>query len=229
MATRVRAPKPLTSLPSSAGAVISIDVSDLERIAENMKAAKIAMNFALQSKLTRAANVYASELAQAAPNSNSNDPRYPVKLRESFRVLKIGSSRQVITTAPQKFTWTNSGAQPTTFGTGYMFPRKKKALYWEGARHPVAYLEGLKGITGTHWADAVINRYLPGTVALTDSTDEIAKSTADWWVETFTNLNNAIEHYRTVAPNRLSMFGSISRARLFGDLMQQTGHDISMT
>ena len=189
MATRVRAPRPLTSLPSGAGATLTIDVSSLEEIARNMVAAKIQMNFALQSKLSRAANVYASELSQAAPSSNSADPRYPIKIKESFRVLKIGSSRQVITTAPQKFTWTNSGAQPPTFGTGYMFPRKKKALYWEGARHPVAYLEGLKGIKGTHWADVVINKYLPGSVTLTDSADEIAQSTADWWVETFTNLN----------------------------------------
>ena len=191
MATRF--PDPLTRMPTARNSVVfSINTRQLDEIAENMKAAKIAMNFHLEARLTHAANIYADELAKAAPSGKGNDPRHPVKLKESFRVVKLpgAHSRQVITLAPRKFSWTNYGTRPPTLGSGYIFPRKKGALYWEGLQHPVLFVSEHPGTKGTHWADAIISKYLPGAVTIENSAHYIASTEADWFVETFTNLNN---------------------------------------
>ena len=179
--------------------VFSIDTSDFNMIAENIKWMQQQQVGMLRQMTSKVAKRLAEELAKAAPQSGGQRYYYdgsPVppadasKLNESFRVTVTGpDTRAVVTLAPRKFSWTNYGTQPPTFGTGTMFPRKKKALWWPGAAHPVWMMSGLPGRPATYWADAVLARYVPGSITIPESAQYAANEDTDWWVETFTNLN----------------------------------------
>jgi len=179
--------------------VISVDASDLQTIAANAKWTASESPTVLRGRLTRSINKLRDDMERAAPDGkptldwkgNVVERNIdPVKLKDSFRTARTGlDERALITLAPRKFSWTNYGTRPPTFGSGYIFPRKKKALSWFNADHPVWYRENVPGMTATHWADIVIEKYNPGGIYIPETPIAIAAEHANWWVETFTNLN----------------------------------------
>jgi hypothetical protein len=187
-----------------------IDASDLDRIAANLIAVTDGMGGVLHALSMAAAKNLAERLGDAAPQGHSaaNDKRYPIKLMNSFGWRYSGVGTYEITTkTPQKYSWTNFGAKPPTFGSGYIFPRIKKMLGGPNFRHPVPWVENHPGVTGTMWAEKVIDTYMPGDASIPMSAQFVATTTADWYVQTFTNLNNG--GGRGIPGNRGNLFAGI--------------------
>jgi hypothetical protein len=115
---------------------LTIDAHELVALGRNMEEVSALTHRGLMWALTRAANQRIELLNAFAPSQVRDDERHPVKLKDSFRVMGQGTDERYITTdAPWKFTWVTQGTAPHL-----ILPRYKRALWWPGLEHPVAYV-----------------------------------------------------------------------------------------
>jgi hypothetical protein len=170
--------------------VVTVDASDIQRIARNMGLA--ATNTLSPTQMLwrqhRVAAQIMRELQYAAPSqSRTDDKRYRNKLRDSFSKKGVGGSVVIYTNTPGKYTWTNFGARPPSGGSGYIFPNPpKKALYWPGLGHPISQVgppvtRRHPGQRGTNWAAPILSHNL------NHGTDED-------YVRELTRLNGQMRH-----------------------------------
>ena len=176
--------------------ILTIDASDLERIAANIAETSMLTHAELIARLNALALGITMSLAIAAPNQTRADTRWPSKLYKSFKFRSSGDAVEITTSTPGKYEWTNFGARPPTGGSGYIYPRLKQALWWPGLAHPIPFVgppitRKHPGQAGTNWAQPVINdRLYPVTASPLPegnySTADVAVAVADSWVTTFT-------------------------------------------
>jgi hypothetical protein len=150
------------------GVVVTVDASDIQRIARNMGLA--ATNTLSPTQMMwrqhRVGAQIIRQLQAAAPSQTRADKRFRQKLRDSFSKKGVGGSVVVYTSTPTKYSWTNFGAKPPSGGSGYIFPNPpKKALYWPGLGHPISQVgppvtAKHPGQKGTNWAAPILSQVL---------------------------------------------------------------------
>jgi len=120
-----------------------------------------------------------------------------VKLSDSYYFTRPHTYiRNVETKTPLKHYVQTRGARPPSFGSGYIFPRKAKGLYWPGLGHPIRFVGN--PITGQHpgikanpFEKNVLRKYTGSTSGGTlINTAWVGDTTASWYVETLTNMIN---------------------------------------
>lgn len=91
----------------------------------------------LKATLDAATRQRIAVLKANTPYGERVDPRYPVRLRDSYHYRSLGATREIYI-APLgsafKFMYVTEGTAPHT-----ILPNTKKSLYWPGLAHPVAY------------------------------------------------------------------------------------------
>lgn len=203
------------------GLIIRINAASFGIIARNMGLTAARSRQHLGQQVSLAANRIARELKNAAPVGTRVDSRYATRLRDSFYTLRSGIyDRVVLTSTPDKFAWTNTGARPPSAGTGYIFPRHKSALWWPGLAHPIAFVgppmtRRHPGVVGTHWADRVIDGYINGSIFVPGSAAHVAQRVADFFVTSFTAMN------QTALGAALALTGIAAAAQIFGGMIKE--------
>ena len=114
-------------------ALVQIDASDLIRVGNNMRAAGVLAGQAIDPMLDAMAQARLGALRQATPSQVRRDPRYPLKLVDSYVVTKGNKTRTISTLEARKFNFVTKG----TSGPYPIYPRFKKALWWPGLDHPL--------------------------------------------------------------------------------------------
>jgi hypothetical protein len=186
------------------GDVIVVDATSLERVARNIDAAATRIKAELRVRTTALGESLVDDLSRAAPVGERDDPRWKEHLAESFYTRPVGDSVQVLTSQGNKYTWTNYGAPPpgSTLGSvGYIYPRLKKALFWPGLGHPIAWvgypitnLNPGSG-PGTKWAEPIISEAFytaTGMPEASHTAPDVAQGTADAYVRELTRMNRTV-------------------------------------
>jgi hypothetical protein len=187
----------------SGGDVIVVDATSLERVARNIDATAKLIGAELRVRTAALGESLVDDLSAAAPVGERQDPRWREHLAESFYTRPVGNSVQVLTSQGNKYSWTNYGAPPpgsSDRDPGRIYPRLKKALFWPGLGHPIAFVG--PPITklnpgsgpGTKWAEPIISEAFytaTGMPEASHTVPDVAQGTADAWVRDFTRMNKA--------------------------------------
>lgn len=117
--------------------VITMDISQIHLVTNNLANNAAKTKRSLRGKLTKESNKLVRELGEEAPSSKRTarfpDPRYKMKLKDSFYITKQGDTRLIGTYEPQKLALVTLGTN------GHIIePLFKKALWWPGLERPVA-------------------------------------------------------------------------------------------
>ena len=128
--------------------LVTIDASDLVRQGNTIWQVASMTPKALEAVLDQAAKKRVRLIRRFTPSQKRKDPRHPLKLRDSYDILKARGKRTIVTLEPNKYTWVTEGTRPPSGGSGIILPRLKKALYWPQIRggRPVAVVYRHPGI-----------------------------------------------------------------------------------
>jgi hypothetical protein len=124
--------------------VITVDASSLNIIGQRMGQVALLTPRMLDIAVHQDALARRDAIKNAAPEragaDHSRDTRITNrgKLKNSFDVVKVNIGEyQVITTREEKYNWVTLGTPPHA-----IYPKTKKALWWPGLPHPIAYVDG---------------------------------------------------------------------------------------
>lgn len=153
--------------------IVKIDTEELERLLFRLGSkAKLATHRAIESGLTKHANMLVKELNRRAPSQRrTDDERYARKLNQSFYFNRADSERTIMTSEPRKLGIVSQDTRPH-----YIFPRFKQALWWPGLAHPVS------------WVGPPHTRIHPGTKANTFVQDVFRDRGSDIDVDMIANM-----------------------------------------
>jgi hypothetical protein len=112
--------------------IITIDSSDLLRVANNIERSAKEVHRLLEWRLSMAARERVNLLKEEAPSQTRTDPRHPIKVRDSFSYIKGSGTRTIVTSTPYKVSIISTGTRAHVIR-----PLFKKALWWPGLEHPV--------------------------------------------------------------------------------------------
>jgi hypothetical protein len=115
--------------------IITIDSSDLLRVANNIERSAKEVHRLLEWRLSMAARERVNLLKEEAPSQTRTDPRHPIKVRDSFSYIKGSGTRTIVTSTPYKVSIISTGTRPH-----YIHPLFRKALWWPGLAHPVRWV-----------------------------------------------------------------------------------------
>lgn len=129
--------------------MITSDTSGIDVLRRRITEAQQAIPSLLSEAAQKSGETVAGWLGKAAPRGRSGGPPppgdAPGALSQSFHVVEKsqsgGSAIEVQTKQPLKLQYVTKGTG-VYIGKGRIVPTTKKALYWEGASHPVRSVAG---------------------------------------------------------------------------------------
>jgi hypothetical protein len=121
----------------------------LQRQLEGLAQLRADLPSVIKASLDEAGNAMVQDLASAAPRGQGSSGSSPEgdasgPLAESFNASVEDSTMTVKTTQPTKLGYVTEGTG--LYGPLHqrIYPKVKKALYWEGAAHPVPSVAGME-------------------------------------------------------------------------------------
>lgn len=122
--------------------IMLINSDDLTKLGDRLYDLSKATPRAIEWRLTHLANQRIKSLIEVTPSAGLSDLdrpgldiRHPVKLKDSYGMVKSPGMREITTSTPYKFLWVTQGTTPHM-----IFPRFKKALMWPGLAHPIPWV-----------------------------------------------------------------------------------------
>jgi hypothetical protein len=119
----------------------SVDTSGLSALIAKIKQVQTDLEPTINEALDEIADEGVALLKQAAPfdpsENNGTIPGEEGHLRDSFQTSAAENQHaEIITTEPIKFSYVTGGTDSP------IFPVSKQAMWWPGAAHPVAQVNG---------------------------------------------------------------------------------------
>ncbi len=121
----------------------------LQRQLDGLVQLRSALPGIVKDALDEAGNAMVQDLASSAPRGQGSAGPPPEgdasgPLAESFKAVVDDATLTVKTTQPTKLKFVTEGTG--LYGPLHqrIYPRTKKALYWEGAEHPVKSVSGME-------------------------------------------------------------------------------------